>query len=50
MSRFLGKDPFTRRDFIKLMSATLTGGETLLLSTHYIEDVEHFFGPRTDPA
>ncbi len=24
------------------MSATLTGGETLLLSTHYIEDVEHF--------
>lgn len=39
---FLGKDPFTRRDFIKLMSATLTGGETLLLSTHYIEDVEHF--------
>ena len=30
---FLGKDPFTRRDFIKLMSATLTGGETLLLST-----------------
>lgn len=39
---FLGKDPFTRRDFIKLMSATLTGGETLLLSTHYIEDVDHF--------
>lgn len=38
----LGKDPFTRRDFIKLMSATLTGGETLLLSTHYIEDVDHF--------
>ena len=24
------------------MSATLTGGETLLLSTHYIEDVDHF--------
>ena len=39
---FLGKDPFTRRDFLKLMSATLTGEETLLLSTHYIEDVEHF--------
>ena len=38
----MGKDPFTRRDFIKLMSATLTGGETLLLSTHYIEDVDHF--------
>ena len=26
----------------KLMSATLTGGETVLLSTHYIEDVDHF--------
>lgn len=39
---FLGKDPFTRRDFIKLMGATLHGNETILLSTHYLEDVEHF--------
>lgn len=39
---FLGKDPFTRRDFIKLISATLHGQETILLSTHYLEDVEHF--------
>lgn len=39
---FLGKDVFTRRDFIKLMSATLHGEETILLSTHYLEDVEHF--------
>ena len=39
---FLGKDPFTRRDFIKLMSATLHGEETILISTHYIEDVDHF--------
>ena len=39
---FLGKDPFTRKDFIKLMSGTLHGGETILLSTHYLDDVEHF--------
>ena len=39
---FLGKDPFTRKDFIKLMSGTLHGGETILLTTHYLEDVEHF--------
>lgn len=39
---FLGKDPFTRRDFIKLMSATLHGQETILLTTHYLDDVEHF--------
>lgn len=39
---FLGKDPFTRRDFIKLMGATLHGNETILLSTHHLEDVEHF--------
>ena len=39
---FLGKDPFTRKDFIKLMSGTLHGEETILLTTHYLEDVEHF--------
>lgn len=39
---FLGKDAFTRRDFLKLMSGTLRGGETILLSTHYLDDVEHF--------
>lgn len=39
---FLGKDPFTRKDFLKLMSGTLRGGETILLTTHYLEDVEHF--------
>ena len=39
---FLGKDAFTRRDFIKLMSASLDGGETVLLSTHYLAEVEHF--------
>lgn len=39
---FLGKDPFTRKDFIKLMSGTLRGEETILLTTHYLDDVEHF--------
>lgn len=39
---FLGKDPFTRKDFIKLMSGTLHGDETILLTTHYLDDVEHF--------
>ncbi|MDD4849918.1 MAG: ABC transporter ATP-binding protein [Gemmiger sp.] len=39
---FLGKDVFTRRDFIKLMSGTLHGGETILLSTHYLDEVEYF--------
>lgn len=39
---FLGKDVFTRRDFLKLMSGTLHGGETILLCTHYVEEVEHF--------
>lgn len=39
---FLGKDAFTRKDFIKLMSGTLRGEETILISTHYLDDVEHF--------
>lgn len=39
---FLGKDIFTRRDFLKLMSGSLHGGETVLISTHAVEEVEHF--------
>lgn len=39
---FLGKDAFTRKDFIKLMSGTLHGEETILISTHYLDDIEHF--------
>ena len=39
---FLGKDPFTRRDCIKLMSGALHGQETILLCTHYLDDVESF--------
>lgn len=39
---FLGKDLFTRRDFLKLLAGSLSGGETILLATHYIEEVEPF--------
>lgn len=39
---FLGKDAFTRKDFIKLMSAILHGEETILISSHYLDDIEHF--------
>jgi ABC-2 type transport system ATP-binding protein len=39
---FLGKDIFVRRDVLKLISATLDGGETILLTTHYIEDIDAF--------
>lgn len=39
---FLGKDVFTRKDFIKLMSAVLHGEETILITTHYLDDIEHF--------
>ena len=39
---FLGKDAFTRKDVLKLMSGVLRGGETILLTTHYLDDVEHF--------
>lgn len=37
---FLGKDMFTRRDFIKLMVTALHEGETLLITTHLIEEIE----------
>lgn len=39
---FLGKDIFTRRDFLKLMASTLHGEETILLSTHQVEEIETF--------
>lgn len=39
---FLGKDVFTRRDFLKLMASSLHGEETILLSTHQVEEIENF--------
>ncbi|WP_168123222.1 ABC transporter ATP-binding protein [Paenibacillus sp. HB172176] len=37
---FLGKDMFARKDFLKLMIASLKGGETLLITTHLIDEIE----------
>ena len=39
---FLGKDIFTRRDFLKLMAGALRGNETVIVSTHQIEEIENF--------
>ena len=38
---FLGKDIFTRRDFVKLMSASLTAEQTVLITTHEVDEIEH---------
>jgi ABC-2 type transport system ATP-binding protein len=39
---FLGKDMFTRQDFLKLMVSSLKGDETILISTHLIGEIENF--------
>ncbi|MCL2379136.1 MAG: ABC transporter ATP-binding protein [Defluviitaleaceae bacterium] len=39
---FLGKDIFTRRDFLKLMIAMLEPHEGALIATHQIEEIEMF--------
>ena len=39
---FLGKDIFTRRDFLKLMIAMLEPHEGVLIATHQIEEIEMF--------
>ena len=39
---FLGKDIFTRRDFLKLMAGSLRGEETILIASHYVEELEPF--------
>lgn len=39
---FLGKDLFTRKDFLKLMVASLKEDETILISTHMIGEIENF--------
>lgn len=38
---FLGKDMFTRQDFLKLMVSSLREDETILISTHFIRDIEN---------
>lgn len=39
---FLGEDMVTRRDFIKLMAASLQESVTVLISTHHIDEIENF--------
>jgi len=39
---FLGKDIFTRSDFLKLMIAMLEPHETVLIATHQLEEIEMF--------
>jgi ABC-2 type transport system ATP-binding protein len=38
---FLGKDVFTRRDFLKLMITTLREDETIIIATHLIDEIEN---------
>lgn len=38
---FLGKDLFTRRDFLKLMVSSLKDDETILIATHFIDEMEN---------
>lgn len=39
---FSGSDIFGREDFYKLLLGMLTPGETLIISTHLVEEVRHF--------
>ena len=39
---FLGKDMMTRRDFLKLVISSLREGETILISTHQLDEIENF--------
>jgi ABC-2 type transport system ATP-binding protein len=39
---FLGKDMLTRRDFLKLMASSLRDNETILISTHQLDEIENF--------
>jgi ABC-2 type transport system ATP-binding protein len=41
---FAGNDVFNREDFYKVLLGILEPHETVLLSTHLIEEVEHFVG------
>lgn len=38
---FVGKDVFARRDSLKLLMSGLRGGETVLISTHLIDEIEN---------
>ena len=40
---FSGKDVFSRKDFLKMLTAGLRNGETLVIATHDIEEMETSF-------
>lgn len=39
---FIGKDMFTRQDFMQALAGSLTGEETIFITTHEIEEIESF--------
>lgn len=39
---FMGSDIFARQDFLKLMISSLKSDETILITTHLIDEIEHF--------
>ena len=39
---FVGKDMFTRQDFMQALSGTLSGEETIFITTHEISEIENF--------
>ena len=41
---FAGNDIFNREDFYKVLLGILEPQETILLSTHLLEEVQHFIG------
>lgn len=41
---FAGNDIFNREDFYKVLLGILEPTETILLSTHLLEEVQHFIG------
>lgn len=43
---FAGNDIFNREDFYKVLLGILEPEETILLSTHLLEEVQHFIGRR----
>ncbi|MBU9720007.1 MULTISPECIES: ATP-binding cassette domain-containing protein [Bacillaceae] len=38
---FLGKDMFTRQDFLKMMISILRTDETILISSHFVNEIEN---------
>lgn len=39
---FIGKDMFTRQDFMQALAGSLTGDETIFITTHEIDEIENF--------